>query len=235
MRKLSAATNTNNYKYKLVLLGNQSVGKSSILSRFVHDTFEADYQATIGVDFISKTLFTDTGVPVRLQLWDTAGQERFRSLLPSYIRDVALAVVVFDITVRASFDSVPGWIADVRNRAGRRRGAAGIDGDPRDDDATIMLVGNKCDLSDRRKVSTDEMEALALKYKVLCIETSAKEGINVKILFRRAVNHMLANTTAGEPALRCVPLSERVDIGVPQVLLTDQARTSGSTCVCTIQ
>ena len=84
-------------KYKLVFLGDQSVGKTSIVTRFMYDTFDSSYQATIGIDFLSKTMYLEDRT-VRLQLWDTAGQERFRSLIPSYIRDSSVAVIVYDIT-----------------------------------------------------------------------------------------------------------------------------------------
>ncbi len=84
-------------KYKLVFLGDQGVGKTSMITRFMYDTFDNAYQATIGIDFLSKTMYLEDRT-VRLQLWDTAGQERFRSLIPSYIRDSSVAVVVFDIT-----------------------------------------------------------------------------------------------------------------------------------------
>mmetsp|Transcript_5111 Transcript_5111/g.2875 ORF Transcript_5111/g.2875 Transcript_5111/m.2875 type:complete len:97 (-) Transcript_5111:1000-1290(-) len=86
-------------KYKLVFLGDQSVGKTSIINRFVYDTFDANYGPTIGIDFLSKTINLDDRV-VRLQLWDTAGQERFRGLIPSYIRDSSVAVAVYDVTNR---------------------------------------------------------------------------------------------------------------------------------------
>jgi GTPase SAR1 family protein len=84
-------------KYKLVFLGDQGVGKTSIITRFMYDTFDNAYQATIGIDFLSKTMYMEDRT-VRLQLWDTAGQERFRSLIPSYIRDSSVAVVAYDIT-----------------------------------------------------------------------------------------------------------------------------------------
>lgn len=86
-------------KFKLVFLGEQSVGKTSLITRFMYDTFDANYQATIGIDFLSKTMYLDDRT-VRLQLWDTAGQERFRSLIPSYIRDSSVAIVVYDVTSR---------------------------------------------------------------------------------------------------------------------------------------
>ncbi|CAL9082010.1 unnamed protein product [Musa textilis] len=84
-------------KYKLVFLGDQSVGKTSIITRFMYDKFDTTYQATIGIDFLSKTMYLEDRT-VRLQLWDTAGQERFRSLIPSYIRDSSVAVIVYDVS-----------------------------------------------------------------------------------------------------------------------------------------
>ena len=84
-------------KFKLVFLGDQGTGKTSIIARFMYNSFETNYKATIGIDFLSKTMYLEDRT-VRLQLWDTAGQERFRSLIPSYIRDSSVAVVVYDIS-----------------------------------------------------------------------------------------------------------------------------------------
>lgn len=157
-------------KFKLVFLGEQSVGKTSLITRFMYDSFDNTYQATIGIDFLSKTMYLEDRT-VRLQLWDTAGQERFRSLIPSYIRDSTVAVVVFDITNANSFHQTSKWIDDVRTERGS--------------DVIIMLVGNKTDLSDKRQVSTEEGERKAKELNVMFIETSAKAGYNVKQLFRR--------------------------------------------------
>ena len=89
---LDQSSSTAPVKYKVVFLGDQSVGKTSIILRFMHDTFDPQYQATIGIDFLSKTMVVDDKM-VRLQLWDTAGQERFKSLIPSYIQDSSFAIV----------------------------------------------------------------------------------------------------------------------------------------------
>merc|ERR1719197_1838912 len=157
-------------KYKLVFLGEQAVGKTSVITRFMYDTFDNNYQATIGIDFLSKTMYLEDRT-VRLQLWDTAGQERFRSLIPSYIRDSSVAVVVYDITNRASFLNTSKWIEDVRNERGN--------------DVIIVLVGNKTDLSDRRQVSIEEGEDKANKEGIMFIESSAKMSHNIKQLFRQ--------------------------------------------------
>ncbi|KAJ1796206.1 GTPase Ryh1 [Coemansia sp. RSA 2399] len=156
-------------KYKLVFLGEQSVGKTSIITRFMYDTFDTTYQATIGIDFLSKTMYLEDRT-VRLQLWDTAGQERFRSLIPSYIRDSSVALVIYDITNRESFVQTTKWIEDVRAERG--------------DEVIIVLVGNKTDLNDARQVSTEEGEKKSRDFNVMFMETSAKAGHNVKALFK---------------------------------------------------
>merc|ERR1719428_1850352 len=152
-------------KFKLVFLGEQSVGKTSLITRFMYDSFDNNYQATIGIDFLSKTMYLEDRT-VRLQLWDTAGQERFRSLIPSYIRDSSGAIVVYDITNRASFLNTSKWIEDVRSERGP--------------DVVIMLVGNKTDLGDRRLVTQEEGEEKARQETVMFIETSAKTGSSIK-------------------------------------------------------
>ncbi|KAI9355774.1 ras family-domain-containing protein [Pilaira anomala] len=157
-------------KYKLVFLGEQSVGKTSLITRFMYDTFDNTYQATIGIDFLSKTMYLEDKT-VRLQLWDTAGQERFRSLIPSYIRDSSVAVIVYDISNRQSFMNTSKWIDDVRAERG--------------DDVIIVLVGNKSDLSDKREVTVEDAEKRSKELNVMFIETSAKAGHNVKTLFRK--------------------------------------------------
>lgn len=157
-------------KFKLVFLGEQNVGKTSIITRFMYDSFDTSYQATIGIDFLSKTMYLEDRT-IRLQLWDTAGQERFRSLIPSYIRDSTVAVVVYDISNLHSFQQTTKWIEDVRSERGK--------------DVIIMLVGNKTDLIDKRQVTTLEGEHRAKELNVMFIETSAKDSYNVKQLFRR--------------------------------------------------
>lgn len=134
----------------------------------MYDNFDTTYQATIGIDFLSKTLYMSDKT-VRLQLWDTAGQERFRSLIPSYIRDSSAAVIVYDVTKRASFLNTTKWIDDVKAERGNS--------------VKIVLVGNKCDLTDQVQVPTEEGEARAKELNVTFIETSAKSGAKIRQLF----------------------------------------------------
>lgn len=169
-------------KYKLVFLGDPSVGKTSIITRFMHDNFEKNYQATIGIDFLSKTVYLDDRT-IKLQLWDTAGQERFRSLVPSYIRDSACAIIVYDISNSETFYNARRWVDDVREERGPK--------------AIICLVGNKTDLGeDRRQVSTEEGEHWASDMGLLFMECSAKAGYNIKPLFRKLASAVPENLAA---------------------------------------
>ena len=99
--------------FKIVFLGDQSVGKTSIIHRFKYDQFEDNYNATIGIDFITQKMYIEDKT-ITLNLWDTAGQEKFKSLIPSYIKDSQAIVVVYDITNQDSFESISKWIEDAR-------------------------------------------------------------------------------------------------------------------------
>ncbi|KAI8142813.1 small GTP binding protein RAB6A [Fennellomyces sp. T-0311] len=190
-------------KYKLVFLGEQSVGKTSLITRFMYDTFDNTYQATIGIDFLSKTMYLDDRT-IRLQLC------KFRSLIPSYIRDSSVCVVVYDISNRTSFLNTTKWIDDVRAERGK--------------DVIIVLVGNKTDLNDRRQVSVEEGENQAKTYNVMFIETSAKAGFNVKALFRK-IGHALPGMDNGTDDTQRDQLT-KVD-------LSDSARQdASSSCAC---
>ncbi len=113
-----------------MFLGNQNVGKTSLIHRFIYETFDDNYQATIGIDFMSQKMYVEDKIII-LNLWDTAGQERFKSLIPSYIKDSAVAIVCYDVTNRESFSSVEKWIEDAKAI--------------REDDVLLILVGNKAD------------------------------------------------------------------------------------------
>ncbi|KAJ3196646.1 Ras- protein Rab-6B [Irineochytrium annulatum] len=197
-------------KFKLVFLGEQSVGKTSLITRFMYDTFDNTYQATIGIDFLSKTMYLEDRT-VRLQLWDTAGQERFRSLIPSYIRDSSVAVVVYDITNRNSFQNTSKWVDDVRAERGN--------------DVIIVLVGNKTDLSDKRQVSTDEGEKKAKEFNVMFIETSAKAGYNVKALFRKIAQALPGMESSGSEGNG----QQLIDVKLNQ---SQTKPSEGSSCAC---
>ena len=154
--------------FKLIFLGDQYVGKSSILNRFYQDKFEADYQATIGLDFHSKNV-TINGNNIRLLLYDTAGQEKFKSLIPMYIRDANIILVVYDITNKDSFTHTEHWVNETK--------------DLKREDAIFVLVGNKIDLENNRVVSKKEAEDFATEKGFLFYEVSAKTGEQIEDLF----------------------------------------------------
>ena len=155
-------------KLKLIVVGNQGTGKSCILNRFVNETFEENYQATIGLDFQSKNV-TIHDQDVRLILYDTAGQEKFRSLIPMYIREAQIILLIYDITNKESFDSMPRWIQQVF--------------DVKNTEAVFVLIGNKIDLENDRKVTFEEGKKFAAENNFIFQEVSAKNGNNFEKLF----------------------------------------------------
>jgi Ras-related protein Rab-6A len=159
-------------KFKLIFLGDQGVGKSSILNRFSQNKFEPDYQATIGLDFHSKTE-TINGASVRLLLYDTAGQEKFKSLIPMYIRDANIILVVYDITIKDSFVHTSHWVNETQEL--------------KRDDAIFCLIGNKTDLEEKRTVSTKEAENFANEKDFIFYEVSAKTGDGIFELFNSKI------------------------------------------------
>ena len=159
-------------KFKIIFLGDQGVGKSSILNRFVQDRFEQEYQATIGLDFHSKNAQIN-GANVRLLLYDTAGQEKFKSLIPMYIRDANIIIMVYDVTIPESLNHTNHWVNETK--------------DLKREDAIFVLVGNKVDLVDERKVSEKEGENFAKEKGFLFMEVSAKTGKNVIELFHEKI------------------------------------------------
>ncbi|KAJ2005226.1 GTP-binding protein of the rab/ypt [Coemansia sp. RSA 2322] len=155
--------------FKVVLLGESAVGKSSIVTRFARDQFDQYKESTIGAAFVTKEVVLDEANTANLHIWDTAGQERYKSLAPMYYRNAAAAVVVYDITQTASFERAKSWIKELQRQA--------------EPSIVICLAGNKTDLADRRTVSREEGSGYAATAGLLFFETSAQSGENVGDLF----------------------------------------------------
>lgn len=168
------------YQFKLVLLGDSSVGKSSLVLRFVKKQFFEYQESTIGAAFLTQTVAVNDFV-VKFEIWDTAGQERYHSLAPMYYRGAAAAIVVYDITSRPSFVRAKLWVKELQ-----RQGNPNI---------VIALSGNKLDLAEQRKVDVDEAKAFADENAIMFLETSAKTNHNVTEVFK-AIARKLPKTVA---------------------------------------
>ena len=187
---MATETNSSNYQYifKLILIGNSGVGKSCILQRYTKHTFEESYKCTIGVDFLMKSIIIN-GQNVKLQLWDTAGQEKYKSMVSSYYRGANVALVVFDITSRPSFEALPIWIENYYKNGPEQK--------------NIILIGNKKDMEDERKVSQEEAEKFSETNNMMYFETSAKEGENIDYVFNYAAEKLVEFSKGNnDPAMK---------------------------------
>ena len=164
------------YLFKLLLIGNSSVGKSSLLFRFVENVWDDSFVPTIGVDFKLKTLEVN-GKKVKLQIWDTAGQERFKNITASYYRGGNGVLVVYDITERESFDNLTSWLIEIEKNANKN--------------VYKLLIGNKCDLEDKRKVTYQEGKDFAESNGMKFIETSAKDNTKVQEAFELLTSEIM--------------------------------------------
>jgi Ras-related protein Rab-5C len=163
---------------KLVILGDSSVGKSSIVLQFVRHEFVANQESTIGAAFLVQSVTVPNQGQVKYEIWDTAGQERYRSLAPMYYRGACAALIVYDITCTDSFRRAKSWIKELQTNT--------------DGNIVLALVGNKCDLVEARSVTEQEGRALAEEEGTLFQETSAKSGENVDVVFQRIAEQILA-------------------------------------------
>eukprot|EP00428_Durinskia_dybowskii_P076665 CAMPEP_0170354896 /NCGR_PEP_ID=MMETSP0117_2-20130122/356_1 /TAXON_ID=400756 /ORGANISM="Durinskia baltica, Strain CSIRO CS-38" /LENGTH=213 /DNA_ID=CAMNT_0010608903 /DNA_START=138 /DNA_END=777 /DNA_ORIENTATION=+ len=157
---------------KVVMVGESGVGKSSLTIRFVSNHFKEHGQPTIGASFLSKTLSLQTGGSIKYNIWDTAGQEKYRSLASLYYRGVDIAIIVYDITNRNSFEQVQDyWVQELQHQC---FGSGGLQ---------IAIVGNKSDLVEKRQVQESEGRKLAEDFGAVFYETSAKSSASIDELF----------------------------------------------------
>ena len=163
------------YLLKYIIIGDAAVGKSNLLLRYAHGQFKPEYQLTIGVEFGAKNIQINNQI-FRIQIWDTAGQENFRSITRAYYKNSVCALVVYDISSRETFEHVTTWIEDCKNQSPKT--------------IFMVLVGNKCDLNDKRQVSIEEGRELAERNEMMFFETSAKDGINVEEIFLNSANEI---------------------------------------------
>ena len=162
-------------KYKIMVLGESKVDKTQLIKRYTKNVFGGVYLTTVGMDFQDKIIEIEDK-KVRLQIWDTAGQERFRNVTKSYFQSSQGLVLVYDITDRESFEKLNFWVDNIKNFA--------------PENAKFILVGNKCDLANERKVSYEEGENYAKNLNIKFFEASARDGTNVNELFFYLANEI---------------------------------------------
>lgn len=161
--------------FKVVLVGDMNVGKTNIVSRYIRNEFHEDSKNTVGVEFLSKQ-FRIEGHNIKAQIWDTAGSEKFRSITTQYYKGAKGCLVVYDITDQSSFDNVDKWINEVKVSA--------------DKNVTFILIGNKSDLEEIRKVNTEQGEDKAMANEAAFMETSALSGENIEKAFEFMINEI---------------------------------------------
>lgn len=197
------------HQLKILIVGDSGVGKSSILLRFTDDQFNEAQFATIGVDYKTQKIQMD-GKTLKLSLWDTAGQDRFRSLTQSYYRGAQGIILVYDCTVRQSFENMPTWLTEVQRNSNIP-------------DAVKMLVANKIDKVNHM-VSREEAESFAFDHSMLFIETSAKTRDGISHAFTELVSKILETPVLLQ---HTAPLG-RYNVGA----VDDSAEETGGGCSC---
>ncbi|CAM9433101.1 ras-related protein Rab-10 [Lethenteron reissneri] len=178
------AKKTYDLLFKLLLIGDSGVGKTCILFRFSDDAFNTTFISTIGIDFKIKTIELG-GKKIKLQIWDTAGQERFHTITTSYYRGAMGIMLVYDITNAKSFENISKWLRNIDEHAS--------------EDVERMLLGNKCDMEDKRVVPKEKGEQISREHNIRFFETSAKSNINIEKAFFTLAEDILKKTPVKEP------------------------------------
>jgi small GTP-binding protein len=159
--------------YKVLLLGDWSVGKTCLLMRYMDNTFTEMHLSTIGIDSKVKIVNLKEGLDAKIQIWDTAGQERYKTIAKSYIKGANGILLVYDVTQRTSFEGIKNWVKQIKEQVSSR--------------VSVVLIGNKTDLVDKREVKTEEGEELGKEYNYQFFETTAKDGININEAFEALI------------------------------------------------
>eukprot|EP00310_Coccolithus_braarudii_P009001 CAMPEP_0183361046 /NCGR_PEP_ID=MMETSP0164_2-20130417/56217_1 /TAXON_ID=221442 /ORGANISM="Coccolithus pelagicus ssp braarudi, Strain PLY182g" /LENGTH=206 /DNA_ID=CAMNT_0025535499 /DNA_START=34 /DNA_END=654 /DNA_ORIENTATION=- len=206
MANIAAATEYD-YLFKLLLIGDSGVGKSCLLLRFADHTYTESYISTIGVDFKIRTIDLD-GKTIKLQIWDTAGQERFRTITSSYYRGAHGIIVVYDVTDLESFNNVKQWLSEIERYAS--------------ENVNKLLVGNKCDLSNKKQVEYDQAKAFADNLDIPFLETSAKNATNVEKAFLTMAAE-IKNRIASQPSMKTTKSN---------IVVSGQDVSQGDSCPC---
>lgn len=180
------------YLFKYIIIGDSAVGKTCLLLQFTDKRFNTEHEVTIGVEFGARTVKIE-GETVKLQVWDTAGMETFRSIARAYYRGSAAALLVFDVTSRTSFVNISHWLREARMNTSPQ--------------VTLVLVGNKVDLTEERQVTAEEAERFARENGLSYMEVSAKTGVNVENCFLETGMRLMEKVKQGAYDLTDIVIS----------------------------
>jgi len=201
------------YLFKFIIIGDAGAGKSCILHQFIENKFKKGSSHTIGVEFGSR-IINISGKRIKLQIWDTAGQERYRSVTRSYYRGAAGALIVYDIANRDTYDHLINWLADTRTLAKA--------------DTSIIAVGNKIDLKDKRQVTFLEASRCAQENDILFLESSALTGEGIEEVFAKVARMILNKIEEG----LIDPSAMLSSINIPKQEINDSTTEQKTSCSC---
>ena len=190
------------YLFKILLVGNSGVGKTSMAYRATSDKFDTEIPSTLGIDFRTKHVCA-SGKVVKLQIWDTSGQERFWAVTTNFFRGAKGALLVYDITDHKSFEDTAKWLKSIKDNT--------------DPEIEILIIGNKCDKENQRKVSEKEGRTMADKNNCLFFETSANSNENIQHVFETLADKIVTAHLEGKIYLTChETVSESISEALPK-------------------
>jgi Ras-related protein Rab-1A len=203
----STTKGEDNYEFifKVLLLGNSNVGKSSLFLRFVDDIWNDNFVPTIGVDFKIKTFEIDEK-KIKMQIWDTAGQERFKNIISSYYRGAHGILLIYDVTDKDSFRNLANWLIEIEKNANKN--------------VLKVVIGNKTDLENRRVITYNQGKEFADTYGLKFLETSAKKNLNVNEAFETLGRELMA--AAGDKKIVKQKPNKKISVGQAQNLNTEK-------------
>ena len=164
------------YQFKIIMIGDSAVGKTSLVNRFMGFEFQENYACTINADFKIKSLTIDSTTGAELTVWDTCGQEKFRAMTRQYFKDAHGIILVYDVNSENSFKGLSLWLNEVKTNC--------------KNNVSVILVGNKIDL-DNRKISKEDGNSFAVNNGLMYVETSSKEGINIDTPFENLAHDII--------------------------------------------
>ena len=220
---LSDESPTFDLSFKIILVGDQGVGKSCLAIKASRNYFEDFYSPTVGFEFVSFNVKVEDKI-IKLQIWDTCGQEVYRSLISSFFRSASLAVIVYSIDTEDSFNNIEKWLNDIKTQS--------------NPDIKIFLIGNKADLEDKRRLTKEQGEQLCRDHKLAYfMETSAKTGFNVQNVFIQVakelyLQHEEIKNRVSRPGTLIMPINEDNNNNVVKLEIEEEEKTKRKKFCC---